>query len=140
MIRRRRGGVDPERKARLLEGVWRQREQREKGYREQAMRLFPHVCARCGREFSGANLRELTVHHKDSDHTNNPPDGSNWELLCLYCHDDEHVDPYQREGGGAAPMGIGDAPTLGFQAFEGLKDRFAAPRGEDEGKTPEGEA
>ncbi|MFA7667514.1 MAG: HNH endonuclease, partial [Burkholderiaceae bacterium] len=20
----------------------------------------------------------------------NPPDGSNWELLCLYCHDNEH--------------------------------------------------
>jgi hypothetical protein len=21
---------------------------------------------------------------------NNPPDGSNWENLCVYCHDDEH--------------------------------------------------
>ncbi|MCF7993821.1 MAG: YajD family HNH nuclease, partial [Chromatiaceae bacterium] len=37
-----------------------------------------------------SNLRELTVHHKDMDHDNNPPDGSNWELLCLYCHDNEH--------------------------------------------------
>ncbi|QTG90742.1 HNH endonuclease, partial [Vibrio furnissii] len=26
----------------------------------------------------------------DHDHTNNPEDGSNWELLCLYCHDHEH--------------------------------------------------
>jgi len=34
------------------------------------------------------NLRELTVHHKDHDHHNNPSDGSNRELLCLYCHDE----------------------------------------------------
>ena len=59
-------------------------------YREQALKLFPWVCGRCGREFGGKNLRELTVHHKDHDHSNNPPDGSNWELLCIYCHDEEH--------------------------------------------------
>ncbi len=66
------------------------REQREKTYREQALKLFPWVCARCGREFEGRRLRELTVHHKDHNHHNNPPDGSNWELLCIYCHDNEH--------------------------------------------------
>ena len=66
------------------------RRNREKTYRERALKLFPWVCARCGREFSGKRLRELTVHHKDHDHDNNPPDGSNWELLCLYCHDNEH--------------------------------------------------
>jgi hypothetical protein len=32
----------------------------------------------------------LTVHHKDGNHHNNPADGSNWENLCVYCHDDEH--------------------------------------------------
>ena len=41
-------------------------------------------------KFVYSNLRELTVHHIDHDHTNNPEDGSNWELLCLYCHDHEH--------------------------------------------------
>jgi hypothetical protein len=30
------------------------------------------------------------VHHRDGNHQNNPPDGSNWENLCAYCHDDEH--------------------------------------------------
>ena len=30
------------------------------------------------------------MHHRDHDHDNNPPDGSNWELLCVYCHDNEH--------------------------------------------------
>ena len=54
------------------------------------MKLFDPVCARCGREFEGKRLRELTVHHKDHNHNNNPPDGSNWELLCVYCHDNEH--------------------------------------------------
>jgi 5-methylcytosine-specific restriction endonuclease McrA len=68
----------------------KQRESRESGYREQALKLFPWVCGRCGREFSGVRLRELTVHHKDHNHDNNPADGSNWELLCLYCHDNEH--------------------------------------------------
>jgi hypothetical protein len=63
---------------------------REKEYREQALKLFDRVCARCGREFEGKRLRELTVHHKDHNHHNNPPDGSNWELLCVYCHDNEH--------------------------------------------------
>ena len=60
-------------------------------YRARALKLYPKICARCGREFSGENLRELTVHHKDHNHDNNPTDGSNWELLCLYCHDNEHA-------------------------------------------------
>ncbi len=76
---------------RLVEMARRQSEEREKGYRAQALKLYPHICGRCGREFSGKNLRELTVHHKDHNHDNNPQDGSNWELLCLYCHDNEHA-------------------------------------------------
>ena len=54
------------------------------------MKILPWVCANCGRDFSGKKLRELTVHHKDHNYKNNPPDGSNWELLCIYCHDNEH--------------------------------------------------
>jgi hypothetical protein len=75
---------------RIIEEVRQSRAQREKSYRERALKIFPRICARCGREFSGRKLRELTVHHKDHDHDNNPPDGSNWELLCIYCHDNEH--------------------------------------------------
>jgi hypothetical protein len=67
------------------------RAQREQGYREQALKLYPWVCGRCSREFTRVNLHELTVHHRDHDHDNNPADGSNWELLCLYCHDNEHA-------------------------------------------------
>jgi hypothetical protein len=67
------------------------REAREQGYREQALKLYPWVCGRCTREFDRSNLRELTVHHRDHNHDNNPADGSNWELLCLYCHDNEHA-------------------------------------------------
>lgn len=68
----------------------RDRERLEKSYRERALKMFPWICARCGREFTGKRLRELTVHHKDHNHDHNPPDGSNWELLCIYCHDNEH--------------------------------------------------
>ena len=31
------------------------------------------------------------MHHRDHNHDNNPADGSNWELLCLYCLDNEHA-------------------------------------------------
>jgi hypothetical protein len=75
----------------VLAEARKERQKREKGYREQALKLYPHICGRCGREFSGKRLKELTVHHRDHDHDNNPPDGSNWELLCLYCHENEHA-------------------------------------------------
>lgn len=59
-------------------------------YREQSLKLHGWICAKCGREFERENLRLLTVHHRDGNHHNNPKDGSNWENLCVYCHDDEH--------------------------------------------------
>lgn len=65
-------------------------DERDKGYREQALKMYPHICGRCSREFNHKNLSELTVHHRDHNHDNNPSNGSNWELLCLYCHDNEH--------------------------------------------------
>jgi len=75
------------------------RDEREKGYRERALKLYPWICGRCGREFTHSNLRELTVHHRDHNHDNNPPDGSNWELLCLYCHDNEHQKQIEADRG-----------------------------------------
>jgi hypothetical protein len=90
----RQGGsdrpIDTEKLDRVVADARRNSEERAAGYREQALKLYPWVCGRCGREFTRANLRELTVHHRDMNHDNNPPDGSNWELLCLYCHDNEH--------------------------------------------------
>ena len=68
-----------------------ERDRREQGYRARALKMYPWVCGRCAREFTRDNLRELTVHHRDHNHDNNPPDGSNWELLCVYCHDNEHA-------------------------------------------------
>ncbi len=81
---------DTSRQDQIIAEARRHRKQQEQTYRAKALKIYPHICARCGREFSGKKLRELTVHHKDHDHDNNPPDGSNWELLCLYCHDNEH--------------------------------------------------
>jgi len=97
------------------------RQERERGYREQALKLLPHICGRCGREFSGKRLRELTVHHKDHNHDNNPRDGSNWELLCLYCHDNEHsrlevAEAYDHPEPGETP----ESSSSGFQPFAGL--------------------
>ena len=59
-------------------------------YRERSLTIHGLICARCAREFSGVQRQLLTVHHKDGNHHNNPPDGSNWENLCVYCHDDTH--------------------------------------------------
>ena len=63
---------------------------RQQGYRERSLALHGWICAKCAREFDRANLHLLTVHHKDGNHENNPPDGSNWENLCVDCHEDEH--------------------------------------------------
>jgi predicted amidophosphoribosyltransferase len=95
---------------------------REESYREQALKLYPWICGRCGREFTHSNLRELTVHHRDGNHGNNPPDGSNWELLCVYCHDNEHqklLEAAQRGGGMAASSG---PPPATHSPFANLKD------------------
>jgi predicted amidophosphoribosyltransferase len=59
-------------------------------YREQSLKIHGMICAKCQREFTHKNRHQLTVHHKDGNPRNNPPDGSNWENLCLYCHEDEH--------------------------------------------------
>ncbi len=87
---------------RVVAEARRARAEREKGYREQALKLYPWVCGRCAREFTRDNLRELTVHHRDHNHDNNPADGSNWELLCIYCHDNEHSRYLDSEYGDAA--------------------------------------
>ena len=86
----RSSGPDKDKLDRLVADAQRSRAEEAQGYRAQALKMYPWVCGRCGREFTRANLRELTVHHRDHDHDNNPPDGSNWELLCIYCHDNEH--------------------------------------------------
>ena len=75
---------------RVVAEAIRARETRERGYRAQSLKLHPWVCGRCGRGFDQRNLHELTVHHKDHNHDNNPLDGRNWENLRLYCHDNEH--------------------------------------------------
>ena len=59
-------------------------------YRERSLKIHGLICAKCGTEFDYKNRSQLTVHHKDGNPMNNPPDGSNWENLCVYCHDDEH--------------------------------------------------
>jgi hypothetical protein len=61
-----------------------------KDYRERSLAIHGLICARCAREFDISSRHLLTVHHKDGNHENNPADGSNWENLCVYCHDDVH--------------------------------------------------
>lgn len=111
---------DDEKMKRLEAQVRREREQWDQSYRGQALKILPHICSHCGREFTGKRLKELTVHHKDNDHTNNPPDGSNWELLCIYCHDNQHTRSLQAHGYvPAQPGGRGTQAT--YKPFENLK-------------------
>lgn len=108
----------------LVAEMRREQQARQAGYREQALKLFPPVCGRCSREFEGKKLRELTVHHIDHNHDNNPPDGSNWELLCIYCHDHEHTRGVQEDRGADGPATQEDRPSLGHSPFAALGDRF----------------
>ncbi|MGH7183884.1 MAG: YajD family HNH nuclease [Nitrospiraceae bacterium] len=96
--------------------------QLQQSYREQALKMFPWICAHCGREFDGKKLSQLTVHHKDHNHDNNPPDGSNWELLCLYCHDNEHQRNQVADPSGEAMTGRAQDRPSTFTPFAHLAD------------------
>jgi hypothetical protein len=107
---------------RIVAEARRHQIQREKTYRAQALKMYPWICGRCGREFSGKKLRELTVHHKDHNHDNNPPDGSNWELLCLYCHDNEHARQQVADASAESTPGGEHEPPYTYKPFAGLDD------------------
>ena len=110
---------------RLIADAIRNRQTRETGYREQALKIYPWICGRCAREFTPLNLRELTVHHRDHNHDNNPSDGSNWELLCLYCHDNEHARQLDAEAArqaGIDPLGAKATARATANPFANLKD------------------
>ncbi|MCU0933553.1 MAG: YajD family HNH nuclease [Thiobacillaceae bacterium] len=107
---------------RVVAEARRQADARAETYRGQALKLFPWVCGRCGRTFDSRNLAQLTVHHKDHNHDNTPPDGSNWELLCLYCHDAEHSRDLDAPL--IAPTRASNQPATAasHNPFAGLKD------------------
>ncbi len=113
---------DPGKLDRIVAEARRAADKRAESYREQALKIYPWICGRCAREFTRANLRELTVHHRDHNHDNNPRDGSNWELLCIYCHDNEHARYLDSAGRGeTAPRGEQDSPAT-HRPFADLKD------------------
>jgi 5-methylcytosine-specific restriction endonuclease McrA len=93
-------------------------------YRNQALKILPWVCANCGRDFSGKKLKELTVHHKDHNYKNNPPDGSNWELLCIYCHDNEHSRSLDAEWLPAHDSDSDKTPTATHSPFADLMKKL----------------
>lgn len=95
--------------------------EREQSYREQSLKIHPWICARCGREFTNKNLHLLTVHHKDHNHENNPIDGSNWENLCIYCHENEHRRYLDYLEGGGIEVGSEQNAALSHNPFAGLK-------------------
>lgn len=101
-------------------------DEREKSYRAQALKMYPHICGRCCREFTNKNLHELTVHHRDHDHDNNPPDGSNWELLCVYCHDNEHQRLLEADQGYSSSENKKDSAT--HNPFADLKNMLESKK------------
>jgi hypothetical protein len=106
----------------LVAATHRNRDQREQSYREQALKLYPWVCGRCAREFTRETLQQLTVHHRDHNHDNNPADGSNWELLCVYCHDNEHQRQLEATGRSESTPEPAQQPGHTHQPFAALKD------------------
>ncbi|MBI2311144.1 MAG: HNH nuclease family protein [Betaproteobacteria bacterium] len=114
---------DKDRLDRVVAEARRNREQREKTYRDQALRIFPWICGRCAREFSRETVHLLTVHHKDGNHDNNPPNGSNWELLCVYCHENEHRRYLDALAGGDGREQESRATYKPFADLKGLLKR-----------------
>ena len=101
----------------------------EDSYREQALRMYPWICGRCGREFTHKNVRELTVHHRDHNHHNNPADGSNWELLCVYCHDNEHQKQLEAAARSGPVPPREDAPAATYAPFANLREMLKKKEG-----------
>lgn len=130
--------MDEAKRDRILNDLHRDAAMRRDSYRGRALELLPHVCASCGREFSGKRLRELTVHHKDGNFKNNPKDGSNWELLCLYCHDHEHEKFRMAGYSGGKAQALEPSPSI-FSPF-GKLDKLIGIRPEKEAKDPEARA
>jgi len=60
--------------------------------------------------------------HKDHNHDNNPPDGSNWELLCIYCHDNEHSRYLDEQWYDEATPGTEQKPASTHRPFSGLDE------------------
>ncbi len=116
----RRHKPDSDKLDRLVADVQRARTERERGYRAQALKMYPWICGRCRREFDRTTVQELTVHHRDHNHDNNPPDGSNWELLCIYCHDNEHARLVDAAAGGGMPASNGEDSGATHKPFAEL--------------------
>jgi len=112
---------------RIVADARRASDLRATGYREQALKIYPWICGRCAREFDRSNLVQLTVHHRDHNHDNNPPDGSNWELLCVYCHDNEHARQLEAARGQAS-SGDAKESRATHQPFADLKERLKGKR------------
>ena len=108
--------------AQLVADARKQQELREQSYRGQALKMYPWICGRCAREFTHANLSELTVHHRNHNHDDNPADGSNWELLCLYCHDNEHQKYEEMRFAKAKSAASSNATAGSHNPFANLKD------------------
>jgi len=87
-----KGTAKPERSLEEVVGAMKSGDRPLPGedYRQKALAIYGLVCGRCGREFTEAKRHLLTIHHRDGNHNYNPPDGSNWEPLCVYCHEDIH--------------------------------------------------
>lgn len=111
---------DPERLDRIVAQARRDADEQAKTYRGQALRLLPWICARCAREFERTNLNLLTVHHRDGNHRHNPVDGSNWELLCVYCHENEHAREQDNDGRSTAREG--DVASATHRPFSNLEE------------------
>lgn len=106
----------------IVAAAQRNRASREQDYRARSLKMYPWVCGRCSREFTRENLQELTVHHRDHNHDNNPEDGSNWELLCLYCHDNEHSRYLDGESTGNTDASGKDSATVTHNPLAALGD------------------
>ena len=117
--------MDEAKRKQVLNELHRDVAERQQSYRGRALAMFPHICASCGREFSGKRLQELTVHHKDGNFKNNPNDGSNWELLCLYCHDHEHEKFKMAGHSSGKAQALEPSPSI-FSPFDKL-DKIIKP-------------
>ena len=63
----------------------------------------------------------MTPNRRYGSDASSPNDGSNWELLCIYCHDNEHQKQIEADRGYTdSSSACGSATHNPFAALQGL--------------------
>lgn len=69
------------------------------GYCDCVLKMYLWICGCCVCEFDCSNVQQFIVYYCNYNYDDNFVDGSNWELLCVYCYDNEYQCYFDYDSG-----------------------------------------